>query len=177
MLGPWGALEYGMPGPGGGGILAARTQGAAVPVAAAVCVIVCPAFAVAAVAVGWLIMCTPCVGAGAAGSTSHEKREPKGRCCTTGNFESTSALNILIMPLLILPQPSLIPEISNRMGECSQNGPFFTSLMKPIAEKYILVWRKSSTTLAFVTSEGFGAPLTDPSRGIWSVSLEIGRVS
>lgn len=65
------------------------------------------------------------------GSRSKLNRDPKGKCCTTGNFDRTSALYILIMPwglsqfmltplfngrrkltLLILPQPARIPEIS-----------------------------------------------------------------
>lgn len=114
---------------------------------------------------------------GALGSVSHEKRDPKGKCCTTGNFDRTSALNILTMPLLILPHPSLMPEISNKIGECSQNGPFFTSLMNPMAEKYMFDWRRSSTTVGLVTSPGLGLPLTDPSRGMGSVSLVMGRVN
>lgn len=32
------------------------------------------------------------------GSGAKEKREPKGKCWTTGNLERTSALYILIMP-------------------------------------------------------------------------------
>jgi hypothetical protein len=31
--------------------------------------------------------------------------------------------------------------MSNSIGECSQNGPFFTSLMKPTAAKYMLLRR------------------------------------
>lgn len=39
------------------------------------------------------------VGGGIAlGSRSQLKRNPKGKCCTTGNLDSTSALYILIMP-------------------------------------------------------------------------------
>lgn len=40
-----------------------------------------------------------------------------------------------VLTLLIFPHPSCTPEISNRMGLCSQNGPFFTSLMNPMASK------------------------------------------
>ena len=59
------------------------------------------------------------------------------------------------MPLLIFPQPSLMPETSKRMGECSQNGPFLTSLMKATAEKYKL---KTLTDLGPVSKElSFGA--------------------
>ena len=32
------------------------------------------------------------------GSWSKLNKEPKGKCCTTGNLERTSALYILIMP-------------------------------------------------------------------------------
>lgn len=32
------------------------------------------------------------------GSRSQLNKEPKGKCCTTGNLDSTSALYILIMP-------------------------------------------------------------------------------
>jgi len=34
------------------------------------------------------------------GSCSQLKREPKGKCCTTGNFDKTSALYILIIPFV-----------------------------------------------------------------------------
>jgi hypothetical protein len=44
------------------------------------------------------VVCTEVVGAGALGLRSQRKREPKGKCCTTGNLERTSALYILIMP-------------------------------------------------------------------------------
>lgn len=37
-------------------------------------------------------------GSTAFGSWSQRNREPNGKCCTTGNFESTSALYILIIP-------------------------------------------------------------------------------
>lgn len=37
-------------------------------------------------------------GSTAFGSRSQLNREPNGKCCTTGNFDSTSALYILIMP-------------------------------------------------------------------------------
>lgn len=70
-----------------------------------------------------------------------------------------------------------MPEMSKRMGECSQNGPFLTSLMKPMEEKYMLLRRWDSTTAALVTSDGFGAPLTEPSTGMGSDSDEIGWVS
>lgn len=95
----------------------------------------------------------------------------------TGNFDKTSALNILIMPLLILPHPSFMPEMSNSIGLCSQNGPFFTSLINATAAKYMLTCLMSWTMLGLVISLGFGAPLTEPSRGIGSFSLLIGRVS
>lgn len=48
-----------------------------------------------------LFACWECVvggGAVALGSRSQLNREPNGKCCTTGNLESTSALYILIMP-------------------------------------------------------------------------------
>lgn len=43
-------------------------------------------------------MCVEDGGRIALGSRSQLKREPKGKCCTTGNFDRTSALYILIMP-------------------------------------------------------------------------------
>lgn len=130
-LGPGGTLEYGTPPPPPlvGGILVACAHGAPVPPGAD------------AGTAGWFAICMLCTGSAASGSFSHEKSDPKGKCWTTGNFDKTSALNILIMPLLILPQPSLIPEISKRIGECSQKGPFLTSLIKPMAEKYMFDWR------------------------------------
>ena len=38
-------------------------------------------------------------GMTALGSRSKLKRDPNGKCCTTGNFDRTSALYILIIPL------------------------------------------------------------------------------
>ena len=43
-------------------------------------------------------MCTLAAMAGADGSGVQAKREPKGKCWTTGNLERTSALYIFIMP-------------------------------------------------------------------------------
>jgi len=73
------------------------------------------------------------VDVAASGSLSHLKNFPKGKCWTTGNFPNTSASYIFNMPLFIFPQPSLMPEMLNKIGECSQNGPFFTSKMNWIA--------------------------------------------
>lgn len=81
-----------------------------------------------------------------------------------------------LLTLLILPQPSRMPEMSYRMGLCSQKGPFLTSLMKPMAEKYMLVSRNLSTASALSTSPGLGARSTDPSNGMASASV-IGRVN
>lgn len=152
----------------GGGMRPGCAQGAAVPpggggVAVAECVGVDAA------------LLAPPSGSDS-GSSSQENMLPKGKCWTTGNLDRTSALNILIMPLLILPQPSLTPEISNSMGLCSQKGPFLISLINPMAEKYMFVCRSSSTTAAFVMSPVLGAPRTDPSRGMASSSL-MARVS
>ncbi len=47
---------------------------------------------------GWLEAWTEDGAGGAVGSVSQLKREPKGKCWTTGNLERTSALYILIMP-------------------------------------------------------------------------------
>jgi hypothetical protein len=44
------------------------------------------------------MVCVVGGGGTAFGSRSQLNREPKGKCWTTGNFESTSALYILIMP-------------------------------------------------------------------------------
>lgn len=49
-------------------------------------------------ALGWLDVWTLACMVFALGSFSQAKREPKGKCCTTGNLERTSALYILIMP-------------------------------------------------------------------------------
>lgn len=98
---------------------------------------------------GWLEVWMEDGGGMAFGSWSQLKREPKRKCWTTGNLERTSALYIFIMPystlshacfmkrsrsgdhscftLLILAHPAFTPEISYNIGECSQNGPFFTS--------------------------------------------------
>ena len=64
---------------------------------------------------------------GAFESCSQLNSDPKGKCWTTGNLPSTSALYILIMPLLIFAHPALTPDMSNRIGLCSQKGPFLTS--------------------------------------------------
>lgn len=61
---------------------------------------------------GWLAAWTEGAGAAASGSGSKLKREPKRKCCTTGNLDRTSALYIFSMPLLILPQPVRMPDIS-----------------------------------------------------------------
>jgi hypothetical protein len=91
---------------------------------------------------GWFAVWAVLTGTFASGSRSKLKREPNGKCCTTGNLPSTSASYIFNMPLtdqppqgkrhphhtlLILPQPALTPEISYSVGECSQNGPVLTS--------------------------------------------------
>lgn len=47
---------------------------------------------------GWLDVCTVAVAAAAFGSCSKLNKDPKLKCWTTGNLESTSALYILIMP-------------------------------------------------------------------------------
>jgi len=47
---------------------------------------------------GWLDICTLVCMSLAFGSFSQANRAPKGKCWTTGNLESTSALYILIMP-------------------------------------------------------------------------------
>lgn len=56
--------------------------------------------------VGWLARCIECCGEPALGSCSQEKREPKWKCCTTGNLERTSALNILIIPYHLVSKSS-----------------------------------------------------------------------
>lgn len=61
---------------------------------------------------GWLAAWTEGGGGVAVGSRSKLKREPKRKCCTTGNLASTSASYIFSMPLLILPQPVRMPEMS-----------------------------------------------------------------
>lgn len=77
--------------------------------------------------------------------------------------------------LFILPQPAGTPEISNSIGLCSQNGPVFTSLMKPTAEKYILCFLSRSTRVFFAMSPGFGVPGRDPWSGMASPSLIAGQ--
>ena len=76
--------------PPGGGAVVAVAQGALVPGPAAA----------GAFGRGWDVdeVCAVCGGGIALGSRSQLKREPKGKCCTTGNLERTSALYILIMP-------------------------------------------------------------------------------
>ena len=61
---------------------------------------------------GWLAAWTEAGGGVAVGSWSKLKREPRRKCCTTGNLDRTSASYIFSMPLLILPQPLRMPEMS-----------------------------------------------------------------
>ena len=63
-----------------------------------------------------------------------------------------------------------MPEISYRIGLCSQNGPRFTSYMNPTAEKYMFVSLSRATMLALVTSPGSGELGRDPSVGVMSDS-------
>lgn len=79
-----------------------------------------------------------------------------------------------MLTLLIFAQPVRMPEMSYSMGLCSQNGPFFTSLMNPIAEKYRFVFRSLSTILVFTTSLGSGAFDNEPSSGVRSVLVIAG---
>lgn len=113
----------------------------------------------------------------ASGSRSHLKNLPKGKCWTTGNLPSTSASYIFSMPLLIFPQPSLMPEMLNRMGECSQNGPFLTSKMNWIALKYMLLDLCSATVGIEVIESGSGADCREPWSGVGAVSEVIGGPS
>ena len=47
---------------------------------------------------GWLDVCAEVGAGGALGSVSQLNKDPKGKCCTTGNLAKTSAAYILIMP-------------------------------------------------------------------------------
>lgn len=76
---------------------------------------------------GCEFVCVVAIGIGAFGFCIHGNRDPNGKCCTTGNFDNTSALYILIIPLFIFAQPAVTPDMSKRIGECSQNGPRLTS--------------------------------------------------
>jgi hypothetical protein len=102
----------------------------------------------------------------ASGSRSHLKNWPKGKCCTTGNLPSTSASYIFSMPLLIFPQPSLMPEMLNKIGECSQKGPFLTSKMNWMALKYMLLDLCSATVGLEVMVSGAGAEFREPWSGV-----------
>lgn len=70
--------------------------------------------------------------------------------------------------LLIFPQPLRTPEMSNKIGLCSQKGPVLTSLIKPTAEKYMLRFLSLSTMVFLVMSPGFGEPEREPSSGMRS---------
>jgi hypothetical protein len=117
------------------------------------------------------------LGVAASGSRSHLKNLPKGKCCTTGNFPSTSASYIFSMPLLILPHPSLMPEMLNRMGECSQNGPFLTSKMNWMALKYMLLDLFCARMGLEVIVSGSGAESKDPCSGVGDVGDVMGGPS
>lgn len=60
-------------------------------------------------------MCAEVGGGTVLGSRSQLKRDPKGKCCTTGNLESTSALYILIIPWEAL---SLVPDVHGVNRPC-----------------------------------------------------------
>jgi hypothetical protein len=53
-------------------------------------------------ALGCEAVCTLAAMAGADGSGVQAKRDPKGKCWTTGNLERTSALYIFIMPCFVV---------------------------------------------------------------------------
>jgi len=67
--------------------------------------------------------------------------------------------------LLIFAHPSLMPEMSYKVGLCSQNAPFLTSKMKPMAEKYMFCDRCCSTKFRLAMRSGLGAPWREPSVG------------
>lgn len=81
----------------------------------------------------------------------------------------------LSQTLLILPHPERTPDISKSIGLCSQNGPVLTSLMNPIAAKYMLCARSRSTTFFLATSPGLGESGREPSTGITSPSSIAGQ--
>lgn len=91
--GPRAAAQGAAVPPGGGAVVGC-------PVAVAHGALVPGPAAAGALGRGWDVdeVCAVCGGGMALGSRSQLKREPKGKCCTTGNLERTSALYILIMP-------------------------------------------------------------------------------
>jgi hypothetical protein len=78
------------------------------------------------------------------------------------------------MPLLIFPQPSLMPEMLNKMGECSQKGPFLTSKMNWMALKYMLLDLCSATVGLEVMVSGAGAEFREPCSGVGAFGDVIG---
>lgn len=82
-------------GPAVGGGLDAAAQGALVPLPGAGIVAGAGSFGR-----DWgpEAVCTEAGGGMALGSRSQLKRNPNGKCCTTGNLPSTSPLYIFIMP-------------------------------------------------------------------------------
>lgn len=74
--------------------------------------------------------------------------------------------NTKSLTLHIFAHPFSTPEISNNIGLCSQNGPFFTSNMNPTAPKYMFLPLSRSTTVGRVMSAGEGAPGREPSVGM-----------
>jgi hypothetical protein len=79
-----------------------------------------------------------------------------------------------LLTLLILAHPSLIPDMSYKVGLCSQKGPLLTSNMKAMAEKYMLVslyiWAES--LLAVLVGDGEAE--SEPSLGIFVESGSMG---
>lgn len=62
---------------------------------------------------------------------------PNFKCLITGNFPSTSTLNILSIPYATLSQEGT-PLISFNIGELSPKGtPFLTSFINEMHPKYI----------------------------------------
>lgn len=89
-----------------GAAVPAPTGAAGVPVAQGALVPdggICPADGTAG-SLGWDCVAdvwTDVLSGTAFGSRFQLKREPKGKCCTTGNLDSTSALYILIIPWIV----------------------------------------------------------------------------
>ena len=83
-------------------------------------------------------------------------------------ISSGKSQKVKIHALLILPHPAFTPEMSNKIGLCSQNGPVFTSLINPTAAKYILILRSRSTMFFFAISAGLGEFDSAPSMGMFS---------
>lgn len=80
---------------------------------------------------------------GSSWTVGNGSNDPNKACCMTGNFPSTSAWYILIIPELTLSHV-LTTEMSSSMGECQRKEAVLIELIKEIHERYMYFEEKAS---------------------------------